>query len=74
MAKAMPIDNPHFSSIINARGGYSDMEKLVVGLGGVGLVVMLIGIPVQLVMETDSLLGVGLGVFALSMLFVNRVG
>ena len=69
----MPIDNPHFSSIINAKGGYSDMEKLVVGLGGVGLSLMLIGIPVQLVMEIDSLLGIGLAVFTLSMLLVNRV-
>ena len=50
------------------------MEKLVVGLGGVGLSIMLIGIPVQLVMEIDSLLGVGLAVFTLSMLLVNRVG
>ena len=50
------------------------MEKLVVGLGGVGLSLLLIGIPVQLVMETDLLLGVGLAIFTLSMLLVNRVG
>ena len=49
------------------------MEKLVVGLGGVGLSLMAIGIPVQLIMETDSLLGIGLAVVALSLLLVGRV-
>ena len=54
-------------------GGYSDMEKLVVGLGGVGLSLMAIGVPVQLIMETDSLLGIGLAVATLSLLLVGRV-